>query len=416
MRAIEAGVDFETPDREGFMPPARTGPRRAACRRPPVDEAVRRMLRMKFEAGLFENPYADAATAEAKTATPDAIALAREAAQKAIVLLKNDKGLLPLNAGQHSPHGGGRHPCARHADRRLQRRAAPRRQRARRPAERRRKGQFEVDYAEGVRLTETRFWSCDEVKLVPADVNRKLIAEAVETARNADVVVMVLGDNEQTSREAWADNHLGDRASLDLVGQQDELARAIFALGKPTVVMLLNGRPLSVNYLAANAPALIEGWYLGQETGNAVADVLFGAVNPGGKLPVSFARHVGQLPIFYNRKPTARRGYLFDTTAPLYPFGFGLSYTTLRHLGAALCKRLSCMSATTSRSRSMSRNTGRRAGDEVVQLYVRDDEASVTRPVDRAEALSARHAAAGRAAHGHLRRSSPTICRCGTWT
>ena len=135
-------------------------------------------------------------------------------------------------------------------------------------------------------------------------------------------------DNEQLSREAWADQHLGDRASLGLVGQQDELARAVLALGKPTVVVLLNGRPLSVNYLAENAPAIVEGWYLGQETGNAVADVLFGKANPGGKLPVSIARHVGQLPIFYNHKPTARRGYLFDTTKPLYPFGFGSSYTS----------------------------------------------------------------------------------------
>src|SRR5688572_9638812 len=139
---------------------------------------------------------------------------------------------------------------------------------------------------------------------------------------------MVLGDNEQTSREAWADNHLGDRNSLDLIGQQKDLARAIFALSKPTIVLLLNGRPLSVNLLAEKADALIEGWYLGQETGNAVADVLFGRVNPGGKLPVSIARDVGQLPVFYNAKPTARRGYLFADAGPLYPFGFGLSFTT----------------------------------------------------------------------------------------
>ena len=144
----------------------------------------------------------------------------------------------------------------------------------------------------------------------------------------ADVVVMVLGGNEQTSREGWAETHLGDRSSLELVGQQDELAKAIFALHKPTIVVLLNGRPLSVNYLAQNAPALLEGWYLGQETGHGVADVLFGKVNPGGKLPVTIPRSVGQLPVFYNHKPTARRGYLFDTTTPLYPFGFGLSYTS----------------------------------------------------------------------------------------
>ena len=187
-------------------------------------------------------------------------------------------------------------------------------------------------------------------------MNRKLIAEAVQTARKADVVVMVLGDNEQTSREAWADNHLGDRSSLDLVGQQEDLARAILALDKPTIVVLLNGRPLSVNYLAENAPALLEGWYLGQETGHGVADVLFGKVNPGGKLPVTHSRaRSGQLPVFYNHKPTARRGYLFDTTAPLYPFGYGLSYTQLRHLRAAARHAEHCARPVGERSTSTSR-------------------------------------------------------------
>jgi beta-glucosidase len=231
-----------------------------------------------------------------------------------------------------------------------------------------------------VRLTASRCWSCDEVKLVPAEVNRRLIAEAVEAARKSDTIVLVLGENEQLSREAWADAHLGDRASLDLVGQQEELARAILALGKPTVVLLLNGRPLAVNYLAENAPALIEGWYLGQETGNAVADVLFGAVNPGGKLPVTVARSVGQLPVYYNRKPTARRGYLFDQTAPLYPFGYGLSYTSF-DISAPRLARSSIRVGETAQVSVDVTNTGSRAGDEVVQLYVRDDEGSVTTPV-----------------------------------
>jgi beta-glucosidase len=242
------------------------------------------------------------------------------------------------------------------------------------------RGKFSVDYSEGVRLTEQRCWSCDEVKLVPASVNRKLIAAAVETARKADVVVMVLGDNEQTSREAWADTHLGDRSSLDLVGQQEDLARAILALQKPTIVVLLNGRPLSVNYLAEKAPALLEGWYLGQETGHGVADVLFGKVNPGGKLPVSIPRSVGQLPVYYNHKPTARRGYLFDTTSPLYPFGYGLSYTKFD----VSAPRVVTPQVATNQPATVDvdvANTGSRAGDEVVQLYVRDDQSSVTRPV-----------------------------------
>jgi beta-glucosidase len=334
---------------------------------------------MKFQAGLFENPYADEAKADALTATPDAIALAREAARKAMVLLKNDKGVLPLDSGKirrmavlgtHARDTpiGGYSDEPRHVVSVLEGIQAAA------------KGKFEVDYAEAVKLTRSRSWSADAVDLVPAEENRRLIAEAVETAKKADVVVMVLGDNEQLSREAWADAHLGDRTSLDLVGQQEELARAVIALGKPTVVILLNGRPLSVNYLAENAPALIEGWYLGQETGNAVADVLFGKANPGGKLPVSFARNVGQLPIYYNHKPTARRGYLFDTTKPLYPFGYGLSYTSF-DMSAPKLARPTIKAGESVRVSVDVANTGRRAGDEVVQLYVRDDEASITRPV-----------------------------------
>jgi beta-glucosidase len=377
-RAIKAGVDSETPDGEGFA----KLPELVKEGRVPqqlVDDAVRRILAMKFDAGLFENPYADASTALAKEATPDAIALAREAAQKAMILLKNDKNLLPLDAGKvkrvavlgtHARDTpiGGYSDEPRHVVSVLE------------GIENASRGKFQVSYAEAVKLTRSRSWSADQVDLVPAEENRRVIAQAVETARNSDVVVMVLGDNEQLSREAWADAHLGDRTSLDLVGQQEELARAVLALGKPTVVVLLNGRPLSVNYLAENAPALIEGWYLGQETGNAVADVIFGKANPGGKLPVTIPRSVGQLPVYYNHKPTARRGYLFDTTKPLYPFGYGLSYTSF-DLSPPRLARTKIKNGQNVRVSVDVTNTGRRAGDEVVQLYVRDDEASVTRPV-----------------------------------
>jgi beta-glucosidase len=377
-RAIKTGVDVETPDPEAYV----YLPELVREGRVPqklVDDAVRRVLTLKFQAGLFENPYPDVASAEAKTATPDAIALAREAAQRAVVLLKNEKQLLPLNPskirrmaviGTHAKDTpiGGYSDVPGHVVSVLE------------GMQEAGKGRFAVDYSEGVRITQSRCWSCDEVKLVPASVNRKLIAAAVQTARKADVIVMVLGDNEQTSREAWADNHLGDRSSLDLVGQQEELARAILALHKPTVVVLLNGRPLAVNYLAEHAPALVEGWYLGQETGHAVADVLFGKVNPGGKLPVSIARSAGQLPVFYNHKPSSRRGYLFDTTKPLYPFGYGLSYTKF-DISAPRVVTPSIAAGQPAQVEVDVANTGPRVGDEVVQLYVRDDEASVTRPV-----------------------------------
>lgn len=377
--AMHAGVDVELPDGEAYV----LIPELVKAGRIPqfeVDAAVARVLEMKFQAGLFENPYCDEKTADAKTATPDAVALAREAARKAVVLLKNDKNLLPLDGkkikrlallGTHAkdtPIGGysdvPRHVVSIHEGL---------------TAEAKAQG-FQLDYAEAVRITESRVWAADEVKLVDPAINAKLIAEAVEVAKKADVVVMVLGDNEQTSREAWADNHLGDRDSLDLVGQQNDLAKAIFDLGKPTVVFLLNGRPLSINLLAERADAIIEGWYLGQETGGAAADILFGRANPGGKLPVTIARDAGQLPMFYNRKPTARRGYLFDTTAPLYPFGFGLSYTTFDISAPRLAKARIGQGERVKVEVDVT-NTGKVAGDEVVQLYVRDEAASITRPL-----------------------------------
>jgi beta-glucosidase len=377
--AMRAGVDVELPDGEAYnrLPEL---VRAGKVAQADIDTAVRRVLTLKFEGGFFENPYGDLKNADRLTAAPDAIALAREAAGKSMVLLKNDKGLLPLQAGKVGRLAVlGTHardtPIGGYSD--IPRRVVSVLEGLQAEAK---AGGFQVDYAEAVRITESRVWAADEVKLVDPAVNARLIAEAVEVARKADIVFMVLGDNEQTSREAWADNHLGDRNSLDLVGQQNDLARAIFALGKPTIVLLLNGRPLSVNLLAEKADALIEGWYLGQETGHAVADVVFGRVNPGGKLPVTIARDAGQLPAFYNAKPTARRGYLFADASPLYPFGFGLSYTSFE-IGAPRPARASIGAGDSLAVEVDVANTGIRAGDEVVQVYLRDEAASVTRPL-----------------------------------
>ncbi len=377
-RAINSGVDVETPDGEAykFLPELVKEGRVSQAR---IDDAVRRVLTMKFEAGLFENPYVDAKAAPKKEATPDAIALARQAARETAVLLRNTNNLLPLDAGaihhmvvigthaRDTPIGG-YSDVPSHVVSVLEAMQAEG------------KGKFQVDYSEGVRLTEGHVWAQDSVTATPPEVNDKLRADAVEAAKSADVIVMVLGGNEAVSREAWADNHLGDSETLNMVGPQDKLAKEIFALGKPVVVILLNGRPYSVNYLAANAPALIEGWYLGQETGNALADVIFGRYNPGGKLPVSIARNVGQLPIFYNRKPSARRGYLFGDASPLYPFGYGLSYTSFDIAAPALDKSTIGVNGSVKVNVDVT-NTGKRAGDEVVQLYVRGEQGSVTRPV-----------------------------------
>jgi beta-glucosidase len=377
-RALDAGVDVETPDGEGFNQLIALV-REGKVSTGQIDNAVRRVLEMKFEGGLFENPYADAKLAEKRTNTPEAIALARQAARESVVLLKNSNGLLPLDAsgikrmaviGTHAKDTpiGGYSDIPNHVVSLLEAMQAEG------------KGKFAVDYSEGVRLTEGRVWAQDKVTLTDAATNDKLRADAVAAAKNADVVVMVLGGNEALSREAWADDHLGDSDTLELPGPQNELAKEIIALGKPVVVILLNGRPYAVNYLAEKAPALIEGWYLGEQTGNALADVLFGRFNPGGKLPVSIARNVGQLPIFYNKKPSARRGYLFGDTSPLYPFGYGLSYSTFA-VGAPTLGSGTIGIADSVKVNVDVTNTGKRAGDEVVQLYVRDDEASVTRPL-----------------------------------
>jgi beta-glucosidase len=212
------------------------------------------------------------------------------------------------------------------------------------------------------------------------DEDRRQIAEAVKVAKKADVIVLAIGENEQTSREAWSRVHMGDRTSLDLIGRQQALVDACLGTGKPVVVLLFNGRPLSVTELSAKVPALVECWYMGQETGRAVAEILFGDTNPSGRLPITIPRSVGHLPAFYNFKPSARRGYLFDDVTPLYAFGFGLSYTTFE---------ISNVRLENSRIRPDGRtrvlcdvsNTGKRPGAEVVQMYIRDLVSSVTRPV-----------------------------------
>ncbi|WP_407073343.1 glycoside hydrolase family 3 N-terminal domain-containing protein [Sphingomonas sp. LaA6.9] len=377
IRALKAGVDSDLPDGVAFRTLA-DSVRAGKVSEAVLDAAVRRMLALKFRAGLFENPYADFARSDAITGNSEARALALRAAHRSMILLKND-GVLPLTAGAHKrvavigPNAaiarlGGYSSFPRQSVSLLQGITASL------------AGKAEVVHAQGVFITRSEDRSVDEVLLADPAKNRQLIAEAVEVAKTADVVILAIGDTEQTSREAFAKNHLGDRTSLDLVGEQNDLAGALFALGKPVVVVAVNGRPPSWPAIAARANALLEAWYPGQEGGTAIADILFGKVNPGGKLPVSVPRHAGQIPVFYNAKPSARRGYLFDTTDPLFPFGHGLSYTSFE-IGAP---RLSATRIARNGSVVVSvevRNSGARAGDEVVQLYVRDRIASITRPL-----------------------------------
>ena len=375
--AINAGVDVELPDGRTFLHlPALVADGRVSLAR--IDAAVARVLAVKFAAGLFEQPFVDERSADARTGGTAGRALARVAAGRSMVLLKNEAATLPLDparvgrlavlgiSASDTPIGG-------YSD--VPRRVVPVLDALQAEA----RGRFTIDHAVGVRPTRTRNWYGNTVEPIPPAEAAALRAEAVAVAARADRILLVLGDNEETAREAWSKEHMGDRASLDLFGEQDALAAAVFALGKPVIVLLLNGRPPSIPLIAAKAAAIVEGWYLGEETGNAVADVLFGRVNPGGKLPISIPRSVGQLPVYYSPKPSARRGYLDEATAPLFAFGHGLSYTSF---GLSPPR----VAATVRRGTDVVvevdvTNTGDRAGDEVVQLYLHETVASVTMPV-----------------------------------
>src|SRR5215468_11165212 len=377
--ALEAGVDIELPDPDCY-PTLTQMINDGKVAMATLDGAVGRVLRAKFMLGLFENPYVDPERAAKLTNSKDHQDLAAEAARRSITLLKNEGGLLPLDRGRLKsiaiigPNAAIAH-LGGYSD-------TPGRGVSILEGVRNKVGErIKVNYAEGCKITkEGGNWWADSSQLNDAEGDAKLIAEAVEVAKASDVVVLAVGGNEDTNKEGWADNHLGDRDSLDLVGRQNDLVKAVLETGKPTVVMLINSGPLSINYIAENVPAILEGFYLGQETGVGVADVLFGDYNPGGKLTISFPRSVGQLPLYYNRKWTARRGYLFANKEPLFPFGFGLSYTTFAYSNLNVNPARIGVAGETKVSVVVS-NTGKRAGDEIVQLYIRDLVSSVTRPV-----------------------------------
>lgn len=376
--AVEAGVNIELPDPDCYLHLAKLV-REGALKEKQLDNLVAPMLLWKFRMGLFDDPYVDPDEAERVAGCEEHRALARQAAREVITLLKNDGGLLPLNPAKlktvavigpnaDRPLLGGYSGAPRHTVTVLNGIKALL------------GNTVNVSCAEGCKITVGGSWQDDSVAASDPVKDRKLIAEAVKVAKKADVIVLAIGGNEQTSREAWSRKHLGDRSSLDLIGQQDELVDAMIATGKPVVALLFNGRPLTINLVAQKVPAILECWYLGQEGGQAVAEALFGVFNPGGKLPISIPRSVGQLPIFYNHKPSARRGFLWDDAKPLFPFGFGLSYTTFELRNVRLARKKIRVTESACVSVDVT-NTGQRTGTEVVQLYIRDMVSSVTRPV-----------------------------------
>ena len=376
--AVEAGVNIELPEPDCYLHLVELV-RNRVLKEKQLEELVAPMLFWKFKLGLFDDPFVDPDEAARVVGCDEHRALALQAARETITLLKNEHNLAPLDASRlktlavigpnaNRPLLGGYSGLPKHFVTVLEGIKA-------------RLGEsINVLYAEGCKITRGGSWQQDEVVPSDPEEDRRQIAEAVEAARQAEVVVLALGGNEQTSREAWSLKHLGDRASLDLPGRQEDLVRAMLDTGKPVIVFLFNGRPLSINHLARNVPVIFECWYLGQECGRAVAEVLFGDHNPSGKLPISIPRSAGHLPVFYNHKPSARRGYLWDEASPLFPFGFGLSYTTFACRNLRLTKKRIKRTGST-RALVEVTNTGSRPGAEVVQMYIRDRVSSVTRPL-----------------------------------
>lgn len=376
-QALEAGVDSELPNGEAY----RTLPqqvREGKVDESLIDTAVARILELKFRAGLFENPYGDIRHARAITGNDEARKLALRAAEKSMCLLKND-GTLPLSRkslGTLAVIGPNANIARLGGYSSVPKQTVTLLDGIRDHLQ----GAARVVHAQGVFITQSEDRSAHEILLADREENLRLIEEAVATARDADVIVLAIGDTEQTSREGFADNHLGDRTRLDLVGEQNELFEALHALGKPVVVCAINGRPPSWPTVAEKAHAILECWYPGQEGGTAMARTLFGDVNPGAKLPVTVVRSEGQVPYFYNHKPSARRGYLFDDITPLFPFGHGLSYTTFALSAPRLSASTIPIDGTVEVSVDVV-NTGDTRGDEVVQIYVRDDVGSIAQPV-----------------------------------
>ena len=382
--AVKAGVNIELPDPDCYLHLVELV-RKKVLRESQLDELIKPMLLWKFKLGLFDAPYVDPAEAERLVGCAEHARLAHRAAREAITLLKNEQDLLPLNPqklktiaviGPNAHRGllGGYSGVPPHQVTVLD-------------GIRARAAQgVNVLHAEGCKITVGGSWNQDAVTPSDPVEDAQQIAEAVQVAQSADVIILAIGGNEQTEREAWARSHMGDRTSLDLFGRQEDLVKAMVATGKPVVALIFNGRPISVNYVAQNVPAILECWYLGQETGHAVAEVLFGDHNPGGKLPISIPRSVGQLPIFYNHKPSARRGYLLDEVSPLYPFGYGLSYTRFAFKNLRLARKKIPQHGRTQALVEVT-NTGKRAGTEVIQLYIRDTVSSVTRPVKELKAF-----------------------------
>ncbi len=384
LRAFNAGVTIDLPLGNNFKQLTELVEENKISMKA-IDEAVSYMLGIKFRMGLFEQKDFDINKSKELKATGEGRRLAREAAEKSIVLLKNDNNLLPLNINSIRKIAviG---PCAAvnylgdysgipsqniSLLQGIKNKVAG-------------KG-IDVLYHKGVDLTingdsisMNNYQYINTAEFPDPESSRLNIAQAKRVAQQAEVIVVAVGENEQISREAGT-HRMGDMATLELVSLQDELVKAMIETGKPVIVYLSHARPYAINYIAENAHAIIDGWFNGEEAGNAFANVLFGDVNPSGKLTISVPRSVGQLPVYYNYKPSSKTyDYVTITNKPLYPFGYGLSYTTFQYDNPVLNNRTVSVNIT---------NTGLVKGEEIVQLYIHDVVSSVTRPVKELKAF-----------------------------
>jgi beta-glucosidase len=392
--ALNAGIDVELPETKCNGEPLTQAVKSGLCPESLIDTSIERILRKKFELGLFENPFVDTDRVMSVYETPAQRQLARKIAEQSIVLLKNDGDVLPLsktvksiavigpnaNEARHL-FGDYSHPA--HVETLLERQPEL--------ATLLKCDPHSNGIVPGSVQTQTildaiRQKVSPDTKVLFAqgcavnNADKSGFAEAVQVAQQTDVVILVVGDKSGLSINCTS-GESRDRADLGLPGVQQELVQAIAALCKPTIAVLVNGRPLSITWIVENIPAIVEAWLPGEEGGAAVADVLFGDVNPGGKLTMTWPRAVGQIPTFYNHKSSGGRShwhtnYVDLAVTPLFPFGYGLSYTQFEYSNLQIDSANSHATI-----RVDIKNVGRRVGDEVVQLYIHDVIASVPRPV-----------------------------------
>ena len=398
-QALEAGIDVELPFTDAYGSPLREAVARGDVPEALLDVAARRVLAQKFALGLFERPYVDEGAVAFDT--PAQRDFARHLAEKSIVLLKND-GLLPLSQGFQSlavigPNADsvrnlfGDYAYPAHIETIL---------------ESKQKNVFNNPLPDTIQNVEDFIpaLSVHQALREKVGANTQIryakgcdvlgdstdgFAEAVAAAQAAQVAIVVVGDkggltDDCTSGEAR------DRAVLDLPGVQAQLVKAIYDTGTPVVLVLINGRPVSLGWIAEAVPAILEAWFPGEEGGNAIANVLFGDANPGGKLPITFPRAVGQVPLFYGHRPSGGRShwkgdYVETSVKPLYPFGYGLSYTQFAFANLRVSPSASAGETVTVQIDVT--NVGQRAGDEVVQVYTHQQVQTVTRPVKELKAF-----------------------------